>query len=124
MLDRWLDNDWVLRVLSLLLAIGIWASLLHNPNPTVVRKFHALPVMVQNAGHLHVQVRPVSVAVDIRGPADIVDRLQPSAIRVVADVPYAQPGSYRVKLNVDAPAAGTQVAKVLPDESTVKLIAP
>ncbi len=124
MLDRWLDNDWVLRVLSLLLAIGIWASLMHPPNPTVIRPFHALPVTVQNAGHLNVRATPATVLVDIRGPADIVDKLQPSAIRVVADVPYAQPGTYRVKLNVDAPVAGTQVAKVLPDESTVKLIAP
>ncbi len=124
MVDRWLANDWVLRVLSLLLAVGIWASLIHNPNPTVIRKFRALPVTVQNAGHLHVKVTPTAVAVDIRGPANIVDALQPSAIRVVAAVPYAEPGTYKVKLNVDAPAARTQVTDVQPDASTVRLIAP
>ncbi len=129
MVDRWLANDWVLRVLSLFLAIGIWANLAlpQNPtvaNPTVARTFRALPVAVENAGHLHVQVKPASVAVEIRGPSDIVNALPPSAIRVVADVPYAQPGTYRVKLSVDAPVAGTQVVRVVPDHSNVELHAP
>lgn len=122
MIDRWLANDWVLRVLSLLLAVGIWVAL--TPNPPVIRKFASLSVTVQNAGRLHVQLTPASVSVEIRGPSDIVGALQPSAIRVVAVVPYAQPGTYRVKLNVDAPVAGTAVVGVLPDEATVNLVKP
>ena len=120
MIDRWLANDWVLRVLSLLLAVGIWANL----NPTVMREFRALPVTVQNAGRLHVVLSPETVSVEIRGPSDIVDALQPSAIRVLAVVPYAQPGTYRVKLSVVAPVAGTEVVAILPDESTVHVLAP
>lgn len=125
MIDRWLANDWVLRVLSLLLAIGVWANLNLTQSPTtVMRKFRALPVTVQNTGRLKVQVTPEAVAVEIRGPSDIVDALQPSAIRVLTAVPYAQPGTYRVKLNVDAPVAGTEVIAVLPDKATVQLLSP
>ncbi len=126
MVDRWLANDWVLRVLSLLLAIGIWAnlSLTQNPNPAGVRKFHALPVTVRNTGHLKVDIAPGQVSVEIRGPSDIVRALQPSAIRVLTSVPYAQPGAYRVKLSVDAPVAGTSVVWVQPDQVTVRLANP
>lgn len=126
MVDRWLANDWVLRVLSLLLAIGIWWSLnlTQNPSTSRLRWFRHLPVAVQNAGHLHVAVAPTAVAVEIRGPTDIVDALQSSAIRVSAVVPYAQPGTYRVSLRISATVAGTTVVGASPQAVTVHLLAP
>ena len=124
MVDRWLENDWVLRILSLLLAIGIWASQTLAQNPTVVRHFNTLPVTVQDAGHLHAQASPDTVRVEIQGPANIVNGLQPSAILVTASVPYAKAGTYRVKLNVAAPVAGTEVVSVVPGSATVRLASP
>jgi YbbR domain-containing protein len=126
MVDRWLAHDWVLRVLSLLLAIGIWATLTQNQNPSTsrLRWFHHLPVAVQNVGHLHVAVAPTTVAVEVRGPTDIVNALQSSAVRVMAVVPYAQPGTYRVRLRVSAPVAGTTVIGTSPQDVTVRLLAP
>ena len=126
MVDRWLANDWVLRILSLLLAIGIWYNLTQTQtqNSNKPRWFRHLPVTVQNAGHLHATLAPQKVAVEISGPSDIVDALQSSAIRVIAVVPYAQPGTYRVRLNVYATVAGTTVVEVLPSDATVRLLAP
>jgi len=121
MVDRWLANDWVLRVLSLLLAIGIWANFALPQNPNRARTFHNLPVSVENVGHNKVQVTPAEVSVEISGPSDIVGAVQPTAMRVVASVPYPQAGTYRVTLKVDAPVAGTQVVAVTPRAVTVRL---
>lgn len=117
MIDRWLANDWVLRVLSLLLAIGIWAQV----NPTVPRTLTGLPVTVTNTAKLHVQISPATVSVQVRGPQQIINALQPGAIRVSASVPYAVPGLYRVTVRVSTPVAGTQVVAVVPDQVKVRL---
>lgn len=137
MVDRWLANDWVLRVLSLLIAIGIWAEVTHlGQNPTVVRKpvvrktvvrktvvrnFTGLPVTVRNTGSLRVQVAPQSVSVQVRGPAAIVDALQPGAIHVSASVPYAVPGLYLTTIQVTTSVGGTEVVAVMPDQASVTL---
>ncbi|MDA8344284.1 MAG: hypothetical protein M0Z66_02245 [Thermaerobacter sp.] len=120
MVDRWLANDWVLRVLSLLLAIGIWIT----QNPTVVRTVSGLPVMVTNTSKLRVQISPAAVSVQIRGPAQIVDAIQPGAIRVSASVPYAVPGLYRATIHVSTQVAGTEVVAVVPDQVKVTLSTP
>jgi YbbR domain-containing protein len=120
-IDRWLANDWVLRVLSLLLAIGIWAQVTMS-NPTVVRTVSGVPVAVTGVGsNLKVQVSPASVTVEIRGPAAIVDSLKPGAIRASASVPYARPGTYKTTIRAISQAGGTDVVTVTPDVARVTL---
>lgn len=121
MLDRLLANDWVLRILSLLLAVGIWAQVTLGLNPTVVRQFTNLPVTVQNTGSLRVSISPSTVSVEIKGPAQVVDAVQPGAIRVYVSSPFAAPGRYQVAVRVSAPIAGTEVIAVQPAQATVVL---
>jgi YbbR domain-containing protein len=121
MIDRWLANDWVLRVLSLLLAIGIWAQVT-SQIPVVPRTVSGVPVTVVNAGTtLRAQVSPANVSVQIRGPSTIVNSLKPGAIRVYASVPYARQGTYTVVLHAESQAGGTQVVVVTPDRAKVTL---
>lgn len=117
MIDRWLANDWVLRVLSLLLAIGIWISV----NPTVSRTFTHMPVTITGTAKLKVKVAPATVSVEIRGPAAIVDALHPGAISVTASVPYAVPGTYKAQVTASTSVGGTQVAIVAPHVVQVTL---
>lgn len=124
MVDRLLANDWVLRILSLLLAIGIWAQVTLSPNPTVVRKFTGLPVTVQNTGSLGVSTIPATVRVELKGPAQILDAIQPSAIQVTVSSPSAAPGRYQAPVEVSAPIAGTEVIAVQPAQATIILTRP
>ncbi len=117
MIDRWLANDWVLRVLSLLLAIGIWAQV-----TLTTRTVSGVPVTVSRVdSSLRVQVSPATVSVEIRGPSAIVNSLRPGAIRVYASVPYARPGTYTAVLQAQSQAGGTQVVVVTPDRVKVTL---
>jgi YbbR domain-containing protein len=131
MIDRWLANDWVLRILSLLLAIGIWWQVTQSQkqvtvsqSPTVVRKVSGVSVSVTNTAKLAVKVSPEKVSVQIRGPAQIVDALRPGAIRVTTSVPYAQAGRYRATLHASSQVGGTQVVSVTPDQVRVTLSTP
>lgn len=126
MVDRLLANDWVLRILSLLLAIGIWAQVTPspNPNPTVVRPFTGLPVTVQNTGSLSVSTDPTTVRVELKGPAQILDAIQPSAIQVTVSSPSAAPGRYQAPVEVSAPFAGAEVIAVQPAQVTIVLTRP
>lgn len=120
MVDRLLENDWVLRILSILLAIGIWAQVT-SQNPTVNRPFHGLQISVQNTGSLRVRTTPSVVSVELVGPMQIVDAVKPGAIRVYVTAPSASPGRYTVPVKVVAPIGGTQVVAVQPAQATIIL---
>ncbi len=125
MIDRWLANDWVLRVLSLLLALGIWWQVTVTQNPTVKHTVSQLPVTVQSSPkHLRLEITPKDASVVVRGPVQTVTTLQPGAIRVYVSVPYDKPGRYKTALHAEIQAGGTQVVSVMPATATVTLRSP
>jgi YbbR domain-containing protein len=86
----WL-HDSGLKLLSLLLAIGLWLLVAHDPpaevEMNVPLEFRNLPdnLEIDSASFTEAQIR-------IRGPERVIHRLQPADVRAEIDLAGVQPG--------------------------------
>jgi YbbR domain-containing protein len=87
-----------LKLVSLLLAIGLWLVVAHDPPAEIEMKvpleFRNLPVNLEidSASFTEAQIR-------IRGPERVIHRLQPADVRAQIDLAYAHPGERTFDLN-------------------------
>ncbi|MFZ1130885.1 MAG: CdaR family protein [Terriglobales bacterium] len=92
-----LHNFW-LKVVSVLLAIGLWQVVAHDPPAEVEMKvpleFRNLPdnLEIDSASFTEAQVR-------IRGPERVIHRLQASDVRTEIDLAGVHPGERTFDLN-------------------------
>src|SRR5271157_6655752 len=80
-----------LKVVSLLLAIGLWLAVAHDPPAEVEMKvpleFRNLPdnLEIDSANFTEAQIR-------VRGPERLIHRLQPVDVRAEVDLTNVRPG--------------------------------
>ncbi len=104
-----------LKIVSLLLAIGLWAAVARDPVAEVEVKvpieFHNLPdnLEIDSANSTEARIR-------VRGPERVIHRLQPADIRAEVNLSRVQPGERTFDLT------GRQV--VVPQELEVVQIIP
>jgi len=84
------QNFW-LKLVSLLLAIGLWFAVARSPVAEVEMKvpieFHNLPesLEIDSASYTEAQIR-------VRGPERVIRQLQPTDVRAEIDLASVQPG--------------------------------
>jgi YbbR domain-containing protein len=104
--------------LSLFLAVIIWVVAVNTNNPLVVQRDFpgtGIAVKPENArqGLVVVSVEPPRVLLDIRAPRESWERLEPSDLRVWADLKGLPTGTHQVEVQVD---------QVPPVDSTVRIL--
>lgn len=128
MMDRLLENDTVLKILSLLAAIFLWIEVAlpaaHHP---VNNKDRAIsPVAVEwippKASALNVATpNPNAVTVFISGPPAALSAIKPASVTASVDLSrFDRPGTYDVPVQAFAPA-GTHLVKVTPPQVKVRI---
>ncbi len=91
-------HNIVLKIISLLLAIGLWLAVAHDPPAEVEMKvpleFRNLPdnLEIDSASFTEAQIR-------IRGPERVIHRLQSADVRAEIDLASAHPGERTFDLN-------------------------
>ena len=124
MMDRLLENDMVLRILAILVALAVWVqvndALGVSPKP-VQRRVPDVPIVwsVPPPNLTVIGVRPSTVTVEIQG--------QPNTIGTVANAwvnlgAVTAPGTYSEVAAASVPAGAT-VVQVLPREVVVTVAA-
>lgn len=111
-MDRLLQKDMVVRIISVLLAVVIWASVSSDQNAPKARHLEVpLTQVGLNAG-LRVTAIPLTIGVDLQGSPDKLDRLQPADVKALADLSgFREPGTYEVPITV-SPPTGSQITVV------------
>jgi YbbR domain-containing protein len=119
MMDRILENDTALKILSLLVAIAIWVQV--NSGVPAVRDRRLGPVPVTWIGaqnhYTVLGMHPGSVVIDIKGPPSAVDQTTPPSAWVdLARI--SRPGTYSLPVSASVPQ-GTSLVSVSPADVTV-----
>lgn len=114
---RRLAHNFGLKVISLLLAVGLWLAVSRDPVAEVAVEvpieFHNVPANLElnSEGILQAQVR-------IRGPQRIVNRLQPSDVHPEIDLSGARPGERTFDLSAQQihTPHDLQVVQIIPSQ--------
>jgi YbbR domain-containing protein len=123
---RWLRDlllrNWPLKLLSLVLAYGLWAIVHQSPvieiGVTVPLEIRHLPAGLMVASEL-----PAQIYVQLRGPENRIRMLAAGDIGVALDLAAAEPGNHTLALgaeNVERPP-GIEVVRVVPEEVRLEL---
>ena len=122
-MPRALGRDWQLKLLSILLAIGLWLFV-----GTAQRREIALAIPVEYLG-LEGPValdgpRPERVDVQVQAARWAAERVSPATVRLRVDLARLREGDNLVHLlpeSVEAPS-GVRVTRVVPSWATVRVV--
>lgn len=119
MMDRLLEKDVVLRVLSVFIALMLWFLAANERNPMTSAEVRGVAVKVQSvaagcaaAGDLR------SVDITVRGRRDIVQHVSRADFAATLDLGGLAPGEHVVPVSVVSPI-GVEVESVTPQQVAV-----
>ena len=120
-------NDMQLIILSVLLAVVMWAFVVTSTNPSVNRTFRNVPILVQNndklenKGYTIIGIDEVNnVNIKLEGSRDKMVNLKESDVQASIDVLNVREGIQSVKVRVDTPS-GVNLAGVDPAEININV---
>lgn len=107
MMDRLLENNTVLKIVSVIVAIFIWIQATSNQANFSVRPMASIPVATDNLNpHLTVMsVTPPDVSVEIKGPPSAVGSVTLAQVQAFVNLSQLKgPGTRSLKVSVAVPA--------------------
>lgn len=120
-------NDMQLIILSVLLAVVMWAFVVTSTNPSVNRTFRNVPILVQNndklenKGYTIIGIDEVNdVNIKLEGSRDKMVNLKESDVQASIDVMNVREGIQSVRVRVDTPS-GVNLAGVDPAEININV---
>lgn len=123
-LARWLVRDWKLKLVSLLLALGLWL-LLVPAEKIYSEKALTIPLETRNvpAGLEIVELQTTSIDVTLRAPNRLLGEIGPSGLvaRVDLDRATVLQQEYPLDKSMIAVPPGAEVVKIAPNKVTIKL---
>ena len=116
-----------LIILSVLLAVVMWAFVVTSTNPSVNRTFRNVPILVQNndklenKGYTIIGIDEVNdVNIKLEGSRDKMVNLKESDVQASIDVMNVREGIQSVKVRVDTPS-GVNLAGIDPAEININV---
>jgi len=124
LVTRWITRDWPLKLISLLLALGLWL-LLVPAEKVSSEKSLTIPLETRNVPQgLEIVERPVpTIDVTIRAPNRVLSEIGPSSLAARIDLERATVHQQEFPLNasmIEVPP-GAQVVQISPSKVTIKL---
>lgn len=124
MIDKLLENNTVLKVLSVIVAIFIWIQAQGFSQPPIQRTFQVAVTQstTLNPRHYTVSVSPAAVSVEVRGPASTVDSTTASDVSATVNLKNIKgAGTFSGKVTVYVPQGVTPVS-VQPSQVVVTVV--
>lgn len=122
MIERILERDLYVKIISVLIGIGLWLYVLYEQSPDVLRTVRDLPVQLEDLpeGLALVGVDPLEVAVTVRGTAGLIDDISEDDFTARVSLAGASAGQFARFVNVALPE-GLQIVEVTPPQVIVFL---
>ncbi len=119
-MDKWLEKDITIRVLSIVLALALWFQVSSEQNPFVSRTFKSINLKVQNLDKalVLVDVVPKTVTVTLQGQRREMNLLKETDVSVAVDLKAMEPGKASLPIDVALPV-GVELVEVLPGQASV-----
>lgn len=104
-MERLLEKDMVVRIISLILAVAIWATVSSDVNAPKPRRMDGVPlVQIGLAKGFQITSIPATVTIDVSGPSKTIDKLQSSDLKATVDLTaIKEPGNYELPVDVVLP---------------------
>ncbi len=121
-MDRYLERPWVLRILSLALAVFLWSQVVGQTDPVGVRTLDLVPVRVSGLmPGTRASVDPARVTVTVGGPRGLLQAVDPASVTARARWLAGSALSARIPVKVRVPP-GLVLLGVTP--SRVRVLVP
>jgi len=121
---RWLISNLGLILLSLILAVLVWAAAVEQGNPTIERRFpSAIPVTVTGVpeGMIAYGETELQVHVTLRAPTSVWNNLQQKDLRAVVDLSGLDAGAHQVPIDVQVDQGPVMERGVEPRTAAITL---
>ena len=123
-LTRWFVRDWKLKLVSLVLALGLWLLLVPSEK-MYSEKALTIPLETRNipAGLEIVEQQVETIDITLRAPNRLLDEIGPSGLVAKIDLDRASVLQQEYPLNESMIAVppGAEVVKITPNKVTIKL---
>lgn len=122
-LRKWIFGNWALKLLSLGIAILLWAAYTAEPMAEigyqVPIEFHNLPPDLEISGDV-----PAQAYVRVRGRSMLLRRLTPADLAIRVDLAGKTSGETAVQISPDqiAPPYGATVVRISPAQLRLRLV--
>lgn len=120
-------NDTQLIILSVLLAVVMWAFVVTSTNPSVNRTFRNVPILVQNKDTLEKKGYTIigleentNVNIRLEGSRDKIVNLKENDIQASIDVADISEGIQSVSVKVDTPS-GVSLSMIDPQDININV---
>jgi len=123
-LTRWFVRDWKLKLVSLVLALGLWLLLVPSEK-MYSEKALTIPLETRNipAGLEIVEQQAETIDITLRAPNRLLDEIGPSGLvaRIDLDRASVLQQEYPLNESMIAVPPGAEVIKINPNKVTIKL---
>jgi YbbR domain-containing protein len=123
-LSRWFVRDWKLKLVSFLLAFGLWLILVPSEK-MYSEKALTIPLETRNipAGLEIVEQQVETIDITLRAPNRLLDEIGPSGLvaRIDLDRASVLQQEYPLNESMIAVPPGAEVIKITPNKVTIKL---
>ncbi len=119
-MDKWLEKDITIRILSIVLALALWFQVSSEQNPFVSRTFKLIDLKVQNLDKalVLVDVVPKTITVTLQGQRRAMNLLKETDVSAAVDLKAMEPGKASLPIDVVLPT-GVELVEVLPGQASV-----
>jgi YbbR domain-containing protein len=122
-MDRLLENNTILKILSVVVALFLWFQVTTtNAHVTADRSIGPVPVVYQPPSKSDltiISLNPTTVEVQIKGPVSTIHKTTPSVISAFVDMKnLTHGGTYSLPVHISVPV-GASFVRVVPDQVVV-----
>lgn len=123
--ERLYESNWFLKIISLLIAIIMWAIISGQKTPKIIEKNFTAPVYFENTSDDMILTRDVlyEITVQLRGPETIIKKIKPEDIYITIDLKNKKFGLHSIPLTEDLvhKPQGVSVVNIIPNTIQFKI---
>ncbi len=122
---KFMESDWFLKFISLLIAFTMWAFLSGQKTPKIIEKNFTAPIYFENTSEDMILTRDVlyEITVQLRGPETIIKKIKPEDIYITIDLKNKKFGLHSIPLTEDLvhKPNGVSVVNIIPNTIQFKI---
>ncbi len=121
-MDRWLENNLFVRILSVILAVFLWFQVAGGESLETTKRIEGVPLRLVNLGGDFVVLNtpPETVEIAVRGPGQLIGRMDREGFAATVDLRGAQIGTHSYLVSVSVPK-GVQLLEVSPGSISLEV---